>query len=112
MKKIILLITALALSACASVNSVSLTSIPAKKGREVRAERSKFIFLAFNFDNDYVNEMTEDLRQKCPNGQVKGILTKDETIMWFLFFFYTRKVTTTGYCYGAADVAYAEGLRP
>ena len=109
MKKLsLLLVTMFVVSGCASVNSVSLTSIPAKKGKEIHAERSKTIFLAFNFDNDYVDEMTEDLKRQCPNGQVKGILTKDETIMYFLFIVYKRKVVATGYCQ-QNDVAMLSG---
>ncbi len=96
-----LLILSLATSGlmgCASINSVSMTSVPAKRTKEIRAERSKLIFLGFNFDNDFVNEMTEDLKAQCPNGQVQGILTKDETILYFLFFVYSRRVVATGYC--------------
>jgi len=96
------------LSGCASINSVSLTSIPAKKGPEITAERSKMIFLGLNFDNDYVNEMTDDLKAQCRDGQVKGILTKDESIMYFLFFLYRRKVTAYGYCQrGKSSIATA-----
>lgn len=81
---------------CASVNSVSLTPIPANRSNQVRAEVSKTIFLAFNFDNDYINPLVEDLKRQCPNGIVSGILTKDETISYVLVF--TKKVTATGYC--------------
>jgi hypothetical protein len=95
----LLLLTALSnLCACASINSVSLTSIPAKRGTEIKAEASRTIFLGFNFDNDYVNQMTADLKSQCVDGQVRGILTKDETIDYFLFIVYKRKVTATGYC--------------
>lgn len=85
-------------SACTSLNSVSLTSIPAQKGNEVRAERSRLIFLAFNFNNDFVDEMTEDLRAQCPNGQIQGLLTKDETVMYFGFIVYRRRVVAEGFC--------------
>ena len=90
---------------CASVNSVSLSSIPANKGKEVRAETSKTIILGFNFNNDYVDEMAEDLKHQCPNGVVKGILTKDEVINYFLFIVWARKVTATGYCLQARTTA-------
>lgn len=95
---------------CAHVNSVSLTSIPAGKGRPVRAETSKTIFLGFNFDNDYVEQMASDLRRQCPNGMVRGILTKDETINYFLFFVWARKVTASGYCQQARNTASADDV--
>lgn len=83
-------------TSCAHVNSVSLTPIPTKRSNMVRAEASKTIFLFFNFENDFVNVMVEDLKRQCPNGVVSGILTKDETIAYVLVF--VRKVTATGYC--------------
>ena len=98
MKKLSLVAIAFLMSACASINSVSVTAIPAKKGTPIKAEGSRTIVLGFNFDNDYVDKMTDDLRAQCPDGQVKGILTKDETVLYFLFIVYKRKVTATGYC--------------
>ena len=107
----IALAAALALSGCAHVNSVSLTSIPAKKGQVIRAERSKIIFLGFNFDNDFVDEMAESLRNQCRDGQVKGILTKDEAINYFLWIVHKRQVTAQGYCQkGAATASLGLGI--
>ncbi|OQW50556.1 MAG: hypothetical protein A4S09_01830 [Proteobacteria bacterium SG_bin7] len=83
---------------CASVNSLSVTQIPAKRDKIVKSQASKLIFLAFNFDNDFVEQVTDDLKSQCPNGKVSGILTKDETILYFLFFVYKKQVTVTGYC--------------
>jgi hypothetical protein len=97
MRSIALILMTL-LTGCASINSVSLTSIPARKGKEIKVERSKFIVFGFNFNNDFVDEMVEALKAECPNGQVKGILTKDETIDYFIMLFITRRVTATGYC--------------
>lgn len=87
-------------SGCVSLNTVSLTSIPAKRDAKVRAEASKFIFLGFNFDNDFVDRMTNDLRSQCPDGVVSGILTKDEVVNYFLYIFWSHRVTATGYCSG------------
>ena len=81
---------------CAHVNSVSLTSIPSKRSRQVKAEVSKTIFLAFNFNNDYIDSLVTDLKQQCPDGVVSGILTKDETTSYVIVF--TKKVTATGFC--------------
>lgn len=84
------------LTGCANVQSVSLTPIPANRSKVVKAEVSKTVFLAFNFDNDYVDGLVEDLKQQCPNGVVSGILTKDETIAYVLVF--RRHITATGFC--------------
>ena len=86
------------LSSCASIRSVSLTSIPAQRSGEIRAEATKMIFLGFNFNNDFVDNIAEQLKNQCQGGQVRGILTKDETIVYFLFFLYQYRVTATGYC--------------
>lgn len=107
MKLIIGTLLILQLVGCASVNSVSLTSIPAQRGKEVKSEASRTIILGFNFNNDYVNDMAEDLKRQCPNGVVKGILTKDEVIDYFLFIVWARKVTATGYCLQARNTASA-----
>lgn len=88
----------ISLTHCASVNSVSLTSIPAVKDHEVKKTTSKMIFLGFNFNNDYIDNMAEELQQQCPHGKISGILTKDETINYFLFFVWERRVTAKGYC--------------
>lgn len=88
---------------CASVNSVSLTPIPSKRSTPVRAEVSKVIFLGFNFDNDYIDPLVSDLKRQCPDGVVSGILTKDETISYFLVF--KKRVVATGFCNSAAKTA-------
>lgn len=84
------------LGGCAHVDSVSLTPIPTKRANQVKAEAEKTVFLAFNFDNDFVNAIVEDLKRQCPNGVVSGILTKQETIAYVIVF--KHKVTATGYC--------------
>lgn len=91
-----MLFTLLLLAGCASVNSVSLTPIPSNRSHPVKAEVSKTIFLAFNFDNDYVNPLVDQLKEQCPNGVVSGILTKDETTGYVIIF--VKHVTATGFC--------------
>lgn len=91
------------LAGCASVNSVSLTPIPRQRSNRVQAEVTKTIFLAFNFDNDYVDGLVEDLKRQCPNGVVSGILTKDETISYILVF--KKRVVATGFCNSAQAAA-------
>lgn len=94
---------------CASVNSVALTPIPSNRSNQVEAEVSKTIFLAFNFDNDYIDPLIEQLKNKCPNGIVSGILTKDETIHYFLVF--KKRVTATGFCNSSKTAARASGKK-
>jgi hypothetical protein len=94
----ILLVAGIMMSGCASINSVSLTPIPTQRKTSVRTEKSKIIFLGFNFDNDFVDDAVEDLKTQCPNGQVTGLLTKDETVLYFLFIVWKKKITATGYC--------------
>jgi hypothetical protein len=94
---------------CASINSVSLTSIPATRTNVVRSEAKRMVFLGFNFNNDFIDTMTDDLKSQCPNGQVRGLLTKDETVMYFLFFLYEYRVSATGYCVKKPAVALMDG---
>ncbi len=94
---------------CASLNSVSLTPIPSNRSKMVKAEVSKFIFLGFNFDNDYINPLVENLKQQCPQGVVSGILTKDEIIHYFLA--HTHRVVATGFCNAGGTSAKAAPAR-
>lgn len=96
MNKIIGLVLLLSLAGCASVQSLSLTQIPAKRTEKVQTQASKFIILGFNFNNDFVDDAVEDLKRQCPNGIVTGILTKDEVISYI--FAHRRQITATGYC--------------
>jgi hypothetical protein len=86
----------LSLTACVSLQSVSLTPVPAKRENKVSASTHKWIILGFNFDNDFVDRVSEQLKDKCDNGQIRGILTKDEVTSYLLVF--KRTVTATGYC--------------
>lgn len=88
----------LVLSSCASVQSISLTNIPAQKGKRVHAEASRVIFLGFNFDNDYVDNLVNDLKRQCPDGTVSGLLTKDQMIDYFLMIVHKRLITAEGVC--------------
>lgn len=99
MKKILFMgLTLLFLTNCASVNSLSITQIPADRSAKVTAEKSKMIILGFNFDNDFVDELVEDLKRQCPNGKVTGLLTKDENIYYFSVFVWKKQITANGFC--------------
>lgn len=83
---------------CSHVQSVSVSSIPKKRSQKVRVSADKFIFFLLNFNNDYVNELTEQLASKCPKGVVKGVLTKHELITYFPLVAYKQRVSIEGYC--------------
>lgn len=98
MKSFFLVLIPLVLAGCASIESVSLTSIPKERSRPISASASRMIFLGFNFDNNYVNEVPRRLIDKCEGGTITGILTKDESIWYFPPFVYERRVAAQGYC--------------
>ena len=85
---------------CTYLESVSLTNIPEERSKVVTATREKGIIFYFNFDTDFTDELSADLRSQCEGGVVSGILTKFENICYFpLFCFYSvYRVTATGYC--------------
>lgn len=90
-----------ALVGCQSINSVSLTQIPAKRNKKVQAEVSKVVVFYLSFDNDFVDSLVEKLKNQCEGGMIRGILTKDEVIDYFLGLVHKRQVTATGYCVAA-----------
>jgi hypothetical protein len=94
------LIFALILSGCASVNSVSISPVPAQRQRPVAAQVEKTIFLGLNFNNDFVNDLVPKLQQQCPNGVISGVLTKDESINYFIAT--KRVVQARGFCQAAS----------
>ena len=88
------------ITGCTYLESVSLTNIPEERSKVVTAEREKGIIFYFNFDTDYADELSADLRSQCEGGVVSGILTKFENTCYVpLFCFYiVSRVTATGYC--------------
>ena len=85
---------------CIYLESVSLTNIPEERSKVVTATREKGIIFYFNFDTDFTDELSADLRSQCEGGVVSGILTKFENICYVpVFCFYSvYRVTATGYC--------------
>ena len=89
----------LLLNQCASLNSVSLTAIPANRSKQISASVDKKIFIFLNFSNDYIYTLSNKLKNKCQGGIISGILTKNEKICYLPFcFIYVNKVTARGYC--------------
>ena len=102
MRTSVLILLAALFSGCAHMHSLSTTSVPADRSKEVEAEGYRCIFLLLNFDNRYVNKLTEDLAKQCPGGRVEGILTKTEGITYFPVIAHGVKVTAKGYCVGGS----------
>ena len=103
---------ALAVTGCTYTAAVSQTNVPAKRDKPVEASVYKFIVLGFSFDNDQVLQLTSKLKNKCPDGDVKGVLTQDKRIMYFLMFFWAQETTAHGYCVptkGSGKVAERDG---
>jgi hypothetical protein len=94
------------LTGCTYTNAVSLTNIPADRTRPIEASVKKNIFLGFNFDNDFALKLANELKEKCPNGEVKGVLTKDKTTLYFLFIFWARETEAKGFCIPSKTVAH------
>lgn len=86
------------LSSCAYLQSVSQTSIPRNKSKKVTAKVERNIILLLNFSNEYLTDLTAQLANQCPNGPVKGILTKDEVVTYFPVIWHKSIVTAQGYC--------------
>ena len=113
MRNLILSILSLAiLSGCTHLHSVSTTSIPAQRNRKVQSTSDKIIFLGFNFNNDYVDAIVQDLARQCPNGKVEGILTKQEDVDYFLYIVWKSQITATGYCTGGTVASNTKGRTP
>lgn len=98
MKKHLLALALLSQSflSCASLESVSLTQIPAKRSKMIKAESSKYVFLGLTFDNDFADEAVRSLSRKCKNGMVKGIMTKYYKINYFIIS--KHQIDAEGYC--------------
>ncbi len=86
------------LVSCSHLNSVSQTSIPRNRTNLVEVKVERDIIFLFNFDNNYIDEITTLLMNKCPKGSVQGILTKDESITYFPIVYHKSIVTAKGYC--------------
>lgn len=102
---IISLLLFTALTACTHLASVSTTPVPKERDRQVKAEGYRFVFLLLNFNNNFVDDMVQDLARQCPDGKVQGILTKQENITYFPLFAHAYRVTAQGYCVTSSKVA-------
>ncbi len=96
MKKSLFIISLFVFCQCAFLHSVSITPQPADRNNKIEAEVSKTVILAFNFNNDFLNELPEKLLSQCPNGKITGLVTKYEHYSYFLW--YVMKIKSSGYC--------------
>ncbi len=96
LKSFLVFIVGAYLSGCAALHSVSMTSYPTDRRKPVEAKVSKLVFLAFNFNNDFVHDLTPKLQQQCPNGKVTGITSTYETRFYFLA--HRMIVKSQGFC--------------
>ena len=98
MKVVLIALLSIYFIGCVSLNTVSLTSIPANRSKPVAATAERLMFFGFNFDNDYVDYLTDNLKNQCPHGLISGVLTKDESIDYFLYIVWKKRITAQGYC--------------
>ncbi len=100
MKRILALLSlvSLTLSGCTYTVAVSQSNIPAQRNKPVEASVSKFMVLGLNFDNDYALQLTERLKERCPQGDVRGVTTQDTVTLYLLLFFWAREIKAQGYC--------------
>ena len=92
----LLLMSTLLFVSCASLNSVSMTSVPKERNNVVQASSSSYGFLGIFFSNDFAESVKADLQKKCPNGEIKGIMSTYQS--YFYFIVLEREVTATGFC--------------
>ena len=86
-------------TSCVFLNTVSLSNIPKNRSKTVAANSENYVFLGFNFSNDYVDKVSKSLKDQCEGGVISGILTKNETICLLpLCLILKNKITAKGYC--------------
>ncbi|MBU6154930.1 MAG: hypothetical protein KGP28_11555 [Bdellovibrionales bacterium] len=95
-KNILFILCFLALSACASLKSVSITRVPQDRSNPISSEAWGWGFLGIYFDNDFANEAVKKLDSQCENGRISGVMTKYTSKFYLLWT--TRTINATGYC--------------
>ncbi len=104
--QIMLYLVLFGLSGCVSLKSVSLSSIPKNRSNPIEAEVSRFVFLGLSFENNFVNEITDELKDQCQGGVVSGVLTKHETKFWLIG--HTDRLIANAFCDKSAKAQYIE----
>jgi hypothetical protein len=86
------------LSGCVTVQSISVSPIPAKAKRDqqVTAEEHGVVVLWIPFGTNYVEKAVKELSDKCPGKAVRGVLAKYESVAYPFVSIPTVKLS--GYC--------------
>jgi hypothetical protein len=99
-----LIAAVLLIQACTYTRAVTQTNLPSDRSQKVSAEVYRFIFFA-TFDSDETARLISKLQEKCPGKSIRGLTVKDLRTMYFLFIFWAREVSATGYCVGNQGMA-------
>jgi hypothetical protein len=83
---------------CVQLQSIAINSQPApeERAKKISAIAEKMFFLGFNFDNNFLDEAPQKLLDQCQDGKIKGIVSKFESVHYFLFTKFVVKAS--GYC--------------
>ncbi|GGY50664.1 hypothetical protein GCM10011297_24420 [Bacterioplanes sanyensis] len=84
------------LSGCVSLNSVSMTQVPAQRSNQVTTSADHWSLLGIAFSNDFVDEAMTGLQQQCQGGKLEGVYTKYQNTLYLLIL--QREVIVSGYC--------------
>lgn len=104
MKKIFALAAGLTLlSACHTVESISISQLPemAARKQKIASAASSLIILSIPFGSTFVAEAREGLLRQCPQGAIEGVLSKHETVSYFPGVAVEQRVSMEAYCINA-----------
>ncbi|MCS6902190.1 MAG: hypothetical protein RMJ98_22405 [Myxococcales bacterium] len=110
LRSLLLLLLLVASSACTTLKSFSMTQVPADRSRPVEASETSGGLFGIFFSNSFVDEVAEQLRAKCPQGRLSGVVTKYESTLYVIWV--SRKITATGYCLPGAPSPGAPAAAP
>jgi len=85
-------------TACVSLRSVSLTSVPESRDSVVQAKESEVVVLGIATNNDFVDDVARTLGRQCQGGRIQGILTKHYNTIYVYWLLEKRTVEARGYC--------------
>lgn len=94
----LLLTACFSLGGCTYTMAVSQTNIPVLRSKPVEVATERFIFLGFNFDNDYALQLSNKLKESCPQGDVRGVTTQDTVTLYLFYILWAREIKARGYC--------------
>ena len=69
----------------------------AKKGKLIKAQAEQKVIMHFSFDTNFAEQAKKNLMAKCPNGEIKNIMTRYSTSHGF--FHWTNKLVMQGRCF-------------